>query len=64
MCAGYNSIARAKKGSFITLAEWKKDDELGKWIPVNVRTEKVDGETIKEDTYYKLIDGVFVEVEG
>jgi hypothetical protein len=46
------------------MAEWKKDDELGKWIPVNVRTEKVDGETIKEDTYYKLIDGVFVEVEG
>ena len=63
MCAGYNSKAKAKKGSFITLAEWKKDEELDKWIPVNVVTMKVDGEEIKEDTYYKLVDGKFVEVE-
>ena len=62
MCAGYNSMAKAKKGSFITLAEWKKDDENDRWIPVNVVTEKVDGERIKEDTFYKLIDGKFVEV--
>ena len=63
MCAGYNSIAKAKKGSFITLAEWKRDKKLDRWIPVNVVTQKVDGETIKEDTYYKLVDGKFVEVE-
>ena len=62
MCAGYNSMAKAKKGSFITLAEWKKDDENDRWIPINVVTEKVDGERIKEDTFYKLIDGKFVEV--
>ena len=62
MCAGHNSVAKAKKGSFITLAEWKKDEKTRKWIPANVVTEKVDGERIKEDTFYKLVDGKFVEV--
>jgi hypothetical protein len=51
------------KGSFITLAEWKYNEELEKNIPINVVTEKVDGERIKENTYYKLLDGNFVEVE-
>ena len=62
MCAGHDCKAKAKKGSFITLAEWVKDDEIQKWIPINVVTEKVDGERIKEDTFYKLQDGKFVEV--
>ena len=62
MCAGHGCIARAKKGSFITLAEWKYDNEIGKSIPVHVKTRKVDGKHIKEDTYYKLEDGKFVEV--
>ena len=62
MCAGHDCVARAKKGSFITLAEWKYDDEIGMYIPVNVKTRKVDGKHIKEDTYYKLEDGKFVEV--
>ena len=61
MCAGKNSMARAKKGSFITLAEWKYDEEIEKWIPINVKTRKVDGRHIKEDTFYKLQDGKFVE---
>ena len=56
------STTKAKKGSFITLAEWKKDEKTRKWIPANVVTEKVDGERIKEDTFYKLVDGKFVEV--
>ena len=64
MCAGYGCIARAKKGSFITLAEWKKDADLNAFIPQNVVTVKVDGEKIKEDTYYKLVDGKFVEAEA
>ena len=63
MAAGYNSIAKAKIGSWITLAEWKKDHEDGKWEPVCVKTEQVDGERIKADTFYKLIDGEFKEVE-
>ena len=63
MAAGYNSIAKAKIGSWITLAEWKKDHEYGKWKPICVKTEQVDGERIKADTFYKLIDGEFKEVE-
>ena len=52
MAAGYNSQAKAKKGSWITLAEWDRLD--GNWTPVCVKTEQVDGERIKEDTWYKL----------
>ena len=68
MAAGYNSYVKAKKGSWITLAEWvRTDDEDEKdsciWIPKCVKTEYVDGERIKEDTFYKLVDGEFKEVE-
>ena len=58
MCAGGKSKAKAKKGSWITLSEWKID---GEYVPVCVKTEQVDGERIKEDTWYELKDGVFVE---
>ena len=66
MAAGYNSMARAKIGSWITLTEWVKTGEHNKegyyiWIPKYVKTEYVDGEHIKEDTFYKLKDGEFVE---
>ena len=61
-CAGNNSIAKAKKGSWITLSEWKFSDEHKRNIPVCVKTEYVDGERIKEDTWYRLVDGEFQEV--
>ena len=69
MAAGYNSIAKAKIGSWITLAEWirtGKTNDGGNyiWIPKCVKTEYVDGERIKEDTFYKLVDGEFKEVES
>jgi hypothetical protein len=69
MAAGYNSIAKAKIGSWITLAEWiriNKTDDNGNhiWIPKCVKTEYVDGERIKEDIFYKLVDGEFKEVES
>lgn len=62
MCAGHHDMAKAKKGSFITLAEWKNCDD-GRRIPIHVVTKQVDGEEIKEDTFYMLQDGEFVEVE-
>ena len=62
MCAGNNSIAKAKIGSWITLSEWKHVN--GVYTPVCVKTEQVDGERIKEDTFYKLIDGKFTEMKG
>ena len=61
MCAGYNSKAKAAIGSWITLAEWERIE--GVWKPICVKTEQVDGEHIKADTYYKLINGKFEEVE-
>ena len=65
MAAGFDSMAKAKIGSWITLAEWVKvnDDDKTIWKPKCVKTEYVDGEKIKEDTFYKLIDGEFKEVK-
>ena len=62
MCAGYNSKAKAKIGSWITLAEWKWSDEKKRDVPVCVKTEYVDGENIKADIWYQLKNGKFVEV--
>ena len=61
-CAGHNSIVKAKKGSWITLSEWKYDNAKGRGVPICVKTEFVDGERIKSDTWYKLVNGKFVEV--
>ena len=61
-CAGNNSRAKAKKDSWITLSEWKYSKEKKRNIPVCVKTEYVDGERIKEDTWYRLVDGEFQEV--
>ena len=62
-CAGYNSMVKAKKGSWITLSEWKRNDKKGIFVPVCVKSEFVDGERIKADTWYKIENGEFVEVQ-
>ena len=61
MCAGINSSAKAKIGSWITLAEWKYSKEKQRAIPFSVVTKQVDGIEIKEDVYYTLQDGKFKE---
>ena len=61
MAIGYNSKAKGSLGCFIVLAEYK---ELGgKYHIVDVKSAKVDGEKIKPDTFYKLINGEFVEAD-
>ena len=60
-CAGHNCTISAKKGSWITLAEWKEWKE--RWIPYCVKTFFVDGEVVKENTVYRLEDGELKEVE-
>ena len=62
MCAGKESKAKAKAGSWITLAEWKWSDEKNRNVPICVNTEYVDGNNIKADTWYQLKNGEFVEV--
>ena len=62
MCAGRNSRAKAKVGSWITLAEWVWNDDKERYVPKCVKTDYVDGERIKADTWYQLKNGEFVEV--
>lgn len=61
MCAGINSVAKASKGPWVTLSEWSYSEEKQRYIPICVKTEFVDGEKIKADTYYSLKGGAFVE---
>lgn len=60
MCSGERTSVKAKKGSWITLTEWKHKGD--KMYPVCVKTEYVDGKKIKEDTWYQLKKGKFIEV--
>ena len=62
MCAGNNSMEKAKAGSWITLSEWKWNNKKSRYIPTCVKTEYVDGENIKAGTWYRLQKGKFVEV--
>ena len=60
---GYQSKAKGVKGSYIVCAEWKQDEYDYSWNFIGAKMVQVDGEIIKEDTYYQLIDGEFVEAE-
>lgn len=62
MCAGKDSKAKAKVGSWITLSEWEWNYKKNRYVPVCVKTEYVDGNNIKADTWYQLKNGEFVEV--
>ena len=61
---GIDNKAKAIKGCWITLSEWKWDDEEDAYIPVCVKSERVDGVRIKENVFYTLRNGEFVEVNG
>ena len=61
MAIGYNSKAKGSLGCFIVLAECKKLG--GEYHIVDVKSARVDGEKIKPDTFYKLINGEFVEAD-
>ena len=62
VCAGNGCKVKAAQGDWITLAEWEVVD--GEYTPVCVKTVRVDGETIKADTWYTLKDGEFAEVDN
>ena len=61
LATGIDSKAKGKIGCFIVLAEWKEIDN--EYHIVDVKSAKVDGKNIKEDTFYMLKDGKFVEVD-
>lgn len=62
MAIGCNSKAKGSIGCFIVLAEWKEFEDETYHI-VDVKSAKVDGAKIKPDTFYKLVNGEFIEEE-
>jgi len=58
------NVEKAKGGlhSVIVLTEWEWNDD-GEYFPVCVKAEIVDGKRIKENVFYTLKDGEFVECE-
>jgi len=56
---GMDSKIKGKKGNWITLAEWIWNKEKQRYIPIYVKSAQIDGEKIKEDTWYMLKDGKF-----
>ena len=60
---GYDSKARGALGTWIVLAE--RDEWDGAGYPIkDVKAFKVDGEQVKADTWYKLVNGVLMETEN
>ena len=55
--------AKGTLGCWIVLAEWEHRDGEG-WVPLCVKAGKIDGETLKPDTWYQLANGQFAEVDG
>ena len=60
MIGDSGSIAKGKKGSLIVIVEREWEDS--EYVIKDYAAKIVDGETIKEDTFYKLENGEFVEV--
>ena len=57
---GIKGKSAGKKGTWLVLAEWIYNDEM-QYEVKEIKTIVVDGKKIKEDTYYALEDGKFVE---
>ena len=64
ICIGWgkNNKCKGAIGSFLVLSEWGEWN--GKQYPfISAKMVEVDGETIKEDTYYMLVNGEIKEVK-
>ena len=66
---GPEAMAKGVKGSTLVLAEWKRiDNDVWYWKEeawdfIGSLMVRVDGEKVKENTWYTLKDGELVEVE-
>ena len=58
MAIGYKSKAKGSLGCWLVLAEQNDNCEI-----IDVQSVKVDGEKIKADTFYTLVNGEFIETE-
>ena len=62
LAAGYQCKAKGAIGCWLCIAE--REEWNGETYPIKeVRAVKVDGETVKADTWYQLINGELKEVE-
>ena len=59
---GINGKAKAALSGWLVLTEWKYNKQEYMWHRVDLKSVQVDGEKIKADTFYQLVDGEFVEV--
>ncbi len=55
---GFQCKAKGAKGCWLVLAERKIDGEI-----LSIKAAQVDGKKIKENTYYQLVNGKFMEAE-
>jgi hypothetical protein len=63
VAVGRKAKAKATKGCFLVLAEWYEGPAFTDAKPLAVKSVKVDGKKIKEDQWYKLVGGKFVETD-
>ena len=52
-------MGKGKKGTLLVLVE--REWVNGEYTIKSFKAEIIDGEKIKEDTFYRLVDGEFVE---
>ena len=62
IATGFYGKAKGKLGCYIAVAEWVQKDN-GEFELINFKSHKVDGKTIKPDTFYTLKNGKFVKCE-
>ena len=64
---GYHGKARGVKGAYLVLADWEGDEarywEQDKWRLKGAEMVRVDGEKIKENIWYTMVNGKVVEAE-
>ena len=64
---GYKSKAKGVLGSHLVFADWEGDEnrywDQKLWSLKGAKMVQVDGETIKEDTWYTMENGEIVEVK-
>ena len=60
---GIESKAKGALGCYIAVAEWTYDEYTNEYKLAGFKAHKVDGKTIKPDTFYSLKNGKFVAVE-
>ena len=65
---GYKSMAKGVLGSFLVFADWEGNENhywrQEEWSLKGAKMVRVDGETIKSDTWYTMENGEVIEVKN